>query len=140
MSCPPDRRDPLWVVGEACEVMHNICMRLPIPVPARDESVVGHWVIAPDEGRGVVVSRLQDGADWPWTVEITSESAPSVTDDGYASAVESALRAAPGVRDVQRRDSETWLVAGRPWGFALARAAGRALSESAEPARQAVEA
>lgn len=94
-----------------------------------------------DDALGLVdATRDDDLDDWNWSVGFAAME--FVRDDPLettvVAAIESTIRAVPGVVAVAREDREVWIVRGRPSGEALVAAAGTVIDGFAESIRATI--
>jgi hypothetical protein len=90
-------------------------------------------VTAQERLLGVEASRLRDGDDWPWQVDVPVLEFVRGGDleRDLRRDLANALRSVPGVTDVAEEDLEVWTLTGDPQGRDLVAAAARVLDDYA---------
>lgn len=103
----------------------------PKKIPVQDDELTEEWVRRTEEPdvRGIGATKWREPGPWPW--QVTIWAAEHVREDPLEremrDAIDAALRAVPGVEDVEEEDREVWVVAGDPAGEALVQAAAEAI-------------
>ncbi|MGE0712351.1 MAG: hypothetical protein AB7N76_01615 [Planctomycetota bacterium] len=99
------------------------------------------WATGIDEVRGVDALKIPGNEGWAW--HVTLAVAEFVREEPLQSelfgAVTLALRAVPGVQEVEHMDREVWIVDGDPAGESLVRAAAHVLDRFADRTRPLLE-
>ncbi len=99
----------------------------PYPLDMRDEIVrvpddevdgEEEWVRETDDDDvlGVDAVKLEDADEWPWqvTIAVAEFVREDPLEDELRREMDAALRAVPGVADVEEEDREVWIVNGQP--------------------------
>lgn len=107
------------------------------------EADIEEWtrVTEDPDVRGVDVSLLRHGGDWPWQIFVSA--AEFVRDEPLESEfrrrINDAIRGTAGVSETIEEDREIWLAAGSPDGADLTRSVAEAIDSMAQQIQAATE-